>query len=117
MMFKFGHHKPSDIVSNRCFMIEFSLSDNCWKKNGAWCNGSTPDFESVDLGSNPGAPAKDVCIMMALYNNDNVQSFPFYVHFVPFLSIVTLIQNIIMHFICYYYWDVIDGMISCERRF
>ena len=25
--------------------------------DGAWCNGSTPDFESVDLGSNPGAPA------------------------------------------------------------
>ena len=25
---------------------------------GAWCKGSTPDFESVDLGSNPGAPAK-----------------------------------------------------------
>ena len=24
---------------------------------GAWCNGSTPDFESVDPGSNPGAPA------------------------------------------------------------
>jgi hypothetical protein len=24
---------------------------------GAWCNGSTPDFESVDLGSNPSAPA------------------------------------------------------------
>jgi hypothetical protein len=24
---------------------------------GAWCNGSTPDFGSVDLGSNPGAPA------------------------------------------------------------
>ena len=24
---------------------------------GAWCKGSTPDFESVDLGSNPGAPA------------------------------------------------------------
>ena len=25
---------------------------------GAWCNGSTPDFESVDPGSNPGAPAE-----------------------------------------------------------
>lgn len=24
---------------------------------GAWCNGSTPDFESVDLGSTPSAPA------------------------------------------------------------
>src|SRR5512142_2256932 len=24
---------------------------------GAWCKGSTPDFGSVDLGSNPGAPA------------------------------------------------------------
>jgi hypothetical protein len=24
---------------------------------GIWCNGSTPDFESVDLGSNPGIPA------------------------------------------------------------
>ncbi len=24
---------------------------------GAWCNGSTPDFGSVDLGSSPGAPA------------------------------------------------------------
>jgi|SaaInlV_200m_DNA_3_1039701.scaffolds.fasta_scaffold00110_43 hypothetical protein len=24
---------------------------------GAWCNGSTPDFEFVDPGSNPGAPA------------------------------------------------------------
>ena len=28
------------------------------KHNGAWCNGSTADFESVDLGSNPSAPAK-----------------------------------------------------------
>ena len=27
---------------------------------GAWCNGSTPDFGSVDLGSNPGAPASYV---------------------------------------------------------
>ena len=26
--------------------------------DGAWCNGSTADFESVDLGSNPSAPAK-----------------------------------------------------------
>lgn len=26
--------------------------------DGAWCNGSTPDFESVDPGSNPGAPAE-----------------------------------------------------------
>ena len=25
--------------------------------NGAWCNGSTADFESVYLGSNPSAPA------------------------------------------------------------
>ena len=24
---------------------------------GAWCNGSTPAFGAVDLGSNPGAPA------------------------------------------------------------
>jgi hypothetical protein len=26
-------------------------------RDGAWCNGSTPDFGSVDLGSTPGAPA------------------------------------------------------------
>ena len=25
--------------------------------NGVWCNGSTSDFESDDLGSNPGTPA------------------------------------------------------------
>ena len=28
-------------------------------KIGAWCNGSTADFGSVYLGSNPGAPASE----------------------------------------------------------
>ena len=27
---------------------------------GAWCNGSTPDFGSVDLGSTPGASAVSI---------------------------------------------------------
>ena len=27
-------------------------------RSGAWCKGSTPAFGAVDLGSNPGAPAK-----------------------------------------------------------
>jgi hypothetical protein len=28
------------------------------RKNGPWCNGNTPDFGSVILGSNPGGPTK-----------------------------------------------------------
>jgi predicted secreted protein len=27
------------------------------RRTGAWCNGSTPAFGAVDLGSSPGAPA------------------------------------------------------------
>ena len=27
-------------------------------KNGLWCNGSTTDFDSVGIGSNPVSPAK-----------------------------------------------------------
>ena len=35
-------------------MIKFNLANT-----GAWCNGSTPAFEAVDLGSTPSAPACD----------------------------------------------------------
>ena len=28
------------------------------RKNGPWCNGNTPDFGSVILGSNPGGPTQ-----------------------------------------------------------
>ena len=38
------------VLKFRCSM----MNDNSL---GAWCNGSTPDFESVDPGSIPGAPA------------------------------------------------------------
>jgi hypothetical protein len=38
-------------------MLQFGTPDRI-EAIGAWCNGSTPDFESVDPGSNPGAPAR-----------------------------------------------------------
>ncbi len=45
------------------FVLKFIPVHGTWNA-GAWCNGSTPDFESVDLGSNPSAPAffPDICI-------------------------------------------------------
>ena len=36
---------------------------------GAWCKGSTPAFGAVDLGSNPGAPAKCPAHAGLLYLN------------------------------------------------
>lgn len=38
-------------------MIQFPRSALPGVSFGAWCNGSTTDFESVDPGSNPGAPS------------------------------------------------------------
>ena len=38
-------------------VLKFSCSMMNDNSLGAWCNGSTPDFESVDPGSIPGAPA------------------------------------------------------------
>ncbi len=37
-------------------MIQFDPS-RFFQNSGAWCNGSTAVFGTVDLGSNPGAPA------------------------------------------------------------
>ena len=37
-------------------MLQFLRSALPGVSFGAWCNGSTTDFESVDPGSNPGAP-------------------------------------------------------------
>ena len=33
---------------------------------GAWCNGSTPAFEAVDLGSTPSAPAFNLVLGLFL---------------------------------------------------
>ncbi len=38
-------------------VLQFSAAFFGEGATGAWCNGSTADFESVDLGSTPGAPA------------------------------------------------------------
>lgn len=58
--FEFLHPKKSEVKffgyssswQSQEFMLKFGY------KFGAWCNGSTPDFESVDLGSTPSAPAE-----------------------------------------------------------
>ena len=43
------------IVSLPGVVIQFVRS---FFRIGAWCNGSTADFESVNPGSSPGAPAR-----------------------------------------------------------
>ena len=43
--------RKSSLIS-RIFVLKF-IPEHI----GAWCNGSTPAFEAVDLGSNPSAPA------------------------------------------------------------
>ncbi len=51
-------------------MIQFSaLGTIAGCLIGAWCNGSTADFESVDPGSNPGAPAETLhrCPFIAIF--------------------------------------------------
>ena len=48
-------------AASRHFMVilcrNVLFHDTIWTCIGIWCNGSTPDFESVDPGSNPGIPA------------------------------------------------------------
>ena len=49
-----------------CVTIANSCLVQC---TGAWCNGSTPAFGAVDLGSNPGAP-----VFYKLMDNDSRSS-------------------------------------------
>lgn len=48
--------KPCVLLNTESMLKYLTLGEN--GKFGAWCNGSTADFESVDLGSNPSAPAR-----------------------------------------------------------
>ena len=52
------HGRP--LVGNLPTPCDTILATPCGRgHDGAWCNGSTPDFGSVDLGSNPGAPTSE----------------------------------------------------------
>ena len=50
-------HEALCFIKDKSMLKYLTLDES--KGNGAWCNGSTADFESVDLGSNPSAPATE----------------------------------------------------------